>query len=224
MAKPRFDLKFQIDGVADLTKAMEGQFDIARQRRVLAVTMQNATMPAVAAAKSNLMANGSVRTGALLKSIASIVRTYKNGVFVAVVGARKGMFGATKKKGGGWKLRKTRGVTRSGEERIAPEKYIHLVELGHQSIQGGGALSQNREGPIPKGFWNSANKDKTIRKGTATVTSFVPPKPFLRPAFESTKEQIKAAINFSFTRALKMETDRTIKRLSKKIVRNRKAA
>lgn len=224
MAKPRFDLKFQISGIADLTKAMEGQFDVARQRRVLAVAMQNATMPAVAAAKANLAANGSVRTGALLQSIASVVRTYKNGTFAAIVGARKGVFGAKPKKGGGFRLRKTNGVTRQDEGRISPEKYIHLVEMGHKSIHGGGALSKGREGPIPKGFWNSANKNKTIRKGTATVTSFFPPKPFLRPAFESTKQQITDSLNFSFTRALAQETARTVKRLSKKIIKNRKAA
>jgi len=223
MAKPKFALKFQIKGIPDLTKAMEGQFDLARQRRVLAMTMETATMPAVAAAKANLQGNNSVRTGALLRSIGNVVRTYKNGVFVAVVGARKGVFGATRK-GGKWRLRKSRdGTTRKTEERIIPEKYIHLVELGHRSIQGGGALSNNREGPV-KGMWNSANRDKTIRKGTATVTSFIAPKPFLRPAFESTKQKIQDALNFAFTRALKLETDRTIKRLSKKIIKNRNAA
>lgn len=60
-----------------------------------------------------------------------------------------------------------------GRTRV-PANYAHLVEFGHAKVK-----------PV---------KGTSIRKKTATSIGFVPAKPFLRPAIENTRLQVRASL------------------------------
>lgn len=63
------------------------------------------------------------------------------------------------------------GVGPDGKKRV-PANYAHLVELGHFKV--------------------AAVKGTSRRKGTATTIGFVPGQPFLGPALEGSKAEVKA--------------------------------
>jgi hypothetical protein len=210
-----FKMSYQLTGVTDLRLLMR-DLDVMTQVEVLKRASRNAAAPMVTSAKANLRANGSVRTGALLKSIGVKVIAYlKTQTIVAVIGARKGAYAVNKETG---KLGKYRG----GKGPIIPANYLHLVELGHRSVHGGGALPNY--GEKVKGFWNSRNKGKSIRKGTAKATSYVVPKPFLRPAYEANKMAAEAALKAGFMKALQQTWKARIRRLNKRVTISMKDA
>ena len=111
MAAARID----VSGVRPLMRVLE-QLPAKLQARVVKPALRRAARPIIRAARSNLVANRSVETGGLRKSIGVKLKQYKaRGVTVAIIGAR-------------------RGVTKTGGE---PANYAHLVELGHRNARNG---------------------------------------------------------------------------------------
>jgi HK97 gp10 family phage protein len=99
-------------------------------------------------------------TGALRASIGTRFRKYKRGnLLYAVIGARYDEYDTAKGK-------------------RVPGNYAHLVELGH-------ALLQDAKGRTGM----KALKGKSLRKKTATIRGTVQKRPFMRPAWEETKDE-----------------------------------
>lgn len=97
----------------------------AMRSRILAEGVKMAAKPMVAAAKNF----APVRSGALRKSITSVVRQRKSkGTAVAVVGPSTEYFR------NGKKLKKGE----SHDDADRPSKYAHLVEFGHANAKGKG--------------------------------------------------------------------------------------
>lgn len=85
-----------------------------------------------------------------------------------------------------------RGFGTGGNE---PANYAHLVEYGHV-ITSGGAIAR------------VVNPFKPNNR-SGVVTGIVEPKPFLRPAWESTKAQVLASIQKLFGRRVEYEVARS---------------
>lgn len=192
--------QFILSGLTDLSGFLKS-LRPDHQVELITAAVEAASKPILSQARSNV----SVRSGALKKSIGAIIRKYpKTGSVAAFIGSRRGSYAiATNiktKKTGPTKLRQGEDST----QRITPANYSHLVEFGHRSVHGGGNLSGGREGPI-KGHWNSVNKNKSIRKGTLHETSYIAPKPFLIPAFESGKAFAQQRIMEGLNKALLKE-------------------
>lgn len=153
-----------LDGISAVLQGLPK--DVRTQ--ILAAAVKDAAKPMVVAAKR--FAKRSERTGALREAIGAIVRKYPNSAAaVAIVGVVRGYYRGRKKLGAG--------ADRGGSE--SPSHYAHLVEFGHHV-----------RAPI---------RGTSIRKGTAVPAragkkTWVPPKPFLRPAFLTTALTVKAAL------------------------------
>lgn len=126
--------------------------------------------------------------GALKKSMADKVIGYSQDAnVVGLVGVQKGNFG-------------------TGKKPKRPSNYAHLVEFGHRSVHGGGAVPNM--GERVTGVWNSKNKGLSIRKGTIKATSYVIAKPFLGPAFESGVSGLENTLGESVATAMTKEFDK----------------
>lgn len=148
-------MQVQLSGF-DEFRVLMAELPASVEARVLSDAISHAVKPIVARAK----ALAPRKTGALQRSLTSVVRRYPGkGKIVAVIGPDKDYYS------GGKRMR--RGESRKGADR--PAKYAHLVEFGHFSGTHSGQFG---------GF----KKGTSLRQGNATAASFVGPKPFLRPA------------------------------------------
>jgi len=176
---------------------------IGNQGGILAAGMEVATESIVQGAKARLTPQAGVDTGALKKSLDNKVKNYEDGgVVVGIMGPRTDAYNSGKS------IKKRRGESRAayrertkGMER--PSNYAHLVEFGHRSVHGGGALPNN--GERVKGVWNSVNKGRSLRKRTISATSFVAPIPFLRPAFDAGIGQLESTLADATKEAMEKE-------------------
>lgn len=205
------NVQWVISGVADLS-AFLSDLKPSTQAKIIAKTMEVASKPIIQLAREK----APKKTGALAKSLGSITRIYPSkGQIVSYIGARRGYY----TEAFSVKTRKRTAVSlkpgQRSTRRVTPANYSHLVEYGHRSVNGGGVLP-NYGGRV-SGQWNSVNKGRSIRKGTTGATSFVAPRPFLRPAFEQGKAFAEARVVEGFDRALEREFARAQRKFNKTI-------
>jgi len=180
------------------------------QDRILKASVKAAAAPIVKDAKSRVDED----TGALKKSLVAIVKKNKRtGAIIAYIGAKVGYYTASRKGRGGYKV--TRVKSGGKVKLVAPYKYSHLVEFGHRSVNGGGALPNY--GERVKGKWNSVNRNKSIRKGTVKATSFIPARPFLFPAFKAGISNAETMLVAGFDKAVQKEFERAKRKFSRNI-------
>lgn len=171
----------KIEGVAGLRSILD-QLPKEIRLTVLAAAVAAAAVPVEAAAKNF----ASKRSGALRKSIRTVVRNSPSkSSAVAVVGPSRDYFR------GGRRLKN--GANRNGAER--PANYAHLVEFGH-------AVRKPKKG-------------RTIRKGNAAMPAdgkltWVPPRPFMRPAIAATKNLTSRALLDGAQRGIEKARDRLV--------------
>jgi hypothetical protein len=207
MATPKNKSVFALEltGITDLRGFIK-DLNPGSQDRIIMGGMKTAGDTIAKIAKTKIVNN---ETGALRKSLGTVVkRGTKTGLLMAFVGARSRYYV------GGKRLKAGQSYKRS--QLRNPAKYSHLVEYGHRSVHGGGALP-NYGGKV-SGVFNSVNKGKTIRAGTVKATSFVPPRPFLYPAFLQGQNAARSQIMKGFKRALNVEFNRAKRRFDKKKV------
>ncbi len=176
-----------VAGLGELSAALQG---IPRDLRtqVLAVAVKKAAAPVVRAAKQ--FAQRSRRTGALQKSLTSVVRQYRDkGVAVAVIGPDKSYYS------GGKRLKKR--ADRTGADK--PANYAHLVEFGHLSRAGTGVSVATAKGT-------------RVRKGTFGALSFILPQPFMRPALASTAGAVRAELIQGISKGIERSRARLVKK------------
>lgn len=211
VARNSIQTKFTLTGVTDL-RGYLGDLKVSTQEAIIRDTVKDAAQPIVADAKQRV----EELTGALKKSLGVVVKkNRKTGAMVAYIGARMGYYGVTKTKKGSYKTK----LLKAGEDSklyAAPYKYSHLVEFGHRSVHGGGALPNY--GEKVKGVWNSINEGKTIRKGTVKATSYVPGRPFLGPAFTAGKDAAEQRIVAGFDKAVQKAHERAMRRFNRKVI------
>ncbi len=204
-------MEFGPDSIQTLIDAVKG-ISGSTSMRIMAEAMKDACKPIVDDAKARIP----IRTGALRKSMGVVVRTYPEAKkIVAIIGPQNLNLIAARTPKGKMSARKF-GNGDDPKKRINPAKYAHLVEFGHRSVHGGGALPNY--GEKVKGVWNSVNKGRTIRHGTVSATSFVAPHPFLRPAFDAGKDKVLETMEFAFHKAVM----RAVKRMTAKTNRKLK--
>ncbi len=199
MVKPTYNLM----GVTDLRQFVQG-IDPWVQRRLIHRTMEQSCKVMVQQAKNNIVANDSVDTGALKKSMGLVIREYpKTRNITAVIGPRVMSFvrGKTGRARSAKSSDKSQGM-------IKPFKYAHLVEFGHMQTKGEVAPA------FTKGVSNT-EKHKTRRNGQAMDKSFVAGKPFLRPAYESSRPFVEARVLEAFKEAVEREAARMARKLNK---------
>ena len=209
-----FRMSYRLEGVSDIQELMKGM-DFKTQVTLLTKTVEQAGKPIVTLAK----AGAPVRSGALRKSLGMVVRRYTNNhLFMASIGARRGDFGMSESPAG-LKSRKLTGKhpLRAGEEKISPENYIHLVELGHMQTRGEVAPA------FTKGVANTES-GKTRRNKKARNKAYIKGRPFLRPAFEAGKANAETALMSGFQAALSRVWSAQIRRISKSVTITSKAA
>jgi HK97 gp10 family phage protein len=164
MARNSAYIRTQLTGVAELRATLKGLSD-DMQQTILGEAVNAAAAPVVRIAK----AMAPKRTGALKQSIGSVVRKPKKSANAyAVVGPLRGYYSQGK--------RLAKNADRRGADQ--PANYAHLVEFGHVKVK-----------PV-KG---STIKRKRKDWKPATTVGFVPPKPFLRPAFAAAAAPAGAA-------------------------------
>lgn len=158
------------------------------RQSVLRSAVTAGARPVEAAAKSF----APVLSGALRKSIKTVIRNYPQGAgAIAIVGPDKDYYrkGRPVKKGG----------VRLGA--VKPAYYAHLVEYGHHVRQ-------------PK-------KGRTIRKGTAVMpeagkSTWVPAKPFMRPAAMAAKEACSRALLYGAQQGIEKARERLVRQYGHK--------
>lgn len=145
------DLELKLFGDQATAKVFE-QLPKAFQKRVLTTAARGGAAVIRRAARANLQANGTIRTGLLEQSISLRVKAYKSGTVWAGVGADKG----------------TRGRTARGRN-ITPANYLHLVEFGTRHSKARPFLRpavDNNRGPIQAAVLKRAEKglNREIKK------------------------------------------------------------
>jgi HK97 gp10 family phage protein len=92
--------------------------------------------------------------------------------------------------------------------------HAHLVEYGHDIVIGGAAMPKQRPGWTPELIWDPKHKTWKFKHGaprrpkagtvpTGTRRGRTTPRPFMRPAFDETKDQQQAAMQAVVTRTLR---------------------
>jgi HK97 gp10 family phage protein len=158
-------VKARLEGVE---KALKALGDVSRtvRNKVLRKAVNASSRVVLAAAKS-LVPRG---TGMLRRSLAVRVQTYRaSGKVVGIIGPRTGTSGS------GAKRKQTSFGAKMAQTGQNPAKYAHLVEFGRATV--------------------SVSKAKVLSDGSTIFgrsVKAVPPRPFLRPAFESNKSAVVA--------------------------------
>lgn len=168
---------------AELTAALR-QLSHDVRAQVLESGTKAAIRPILTAAKR--FAKRSERTGALRESLTTKVKVYAaNGKAVGLVGPDRNYYRRGK--------RVSKNVASFvGADR--PANYAHLIEFGHMAVK--------------------PRKGTSLRKKTAELgkKSWVPPKPFIRPAVLTTLAQQSA----EFQKGIEKEFMRAVRRASGK--------
>lgn len=162
--------------------------------KVLAKAVAKAAKPLV----ENAKALAPVRTGALKRSIAAVVRrSRKTGEPFAVVGAERGRYFR-----GGKALRGN--ADRRGADQ--PANYAHLVEFGHYSAAGTGISVASAKGTRIK-----TGKRRSSKRKAMEVRSFILPKPFMRPAVARSGNDVAMKMAETIEAELAKEADKLAK-------------
>jgi len=171
----------KITGLEDALRRLES-VDAKVRRKALRDSVNEGGKIVKAAAKSRVPHG---ETNLLDRSINVRVKVYRNsGVAVSIVGPATGFRTA----GRGRNRRRVR--TSLGEKylkmRANPSKYAHLVEKGTRahSLRKGEQIQKVRHGLLTGRGTRQTGK---IRKGSQA-------KPFMQPAFDSTKDQVQATM------------------------------
>lgn len=188
MAQNSMKIGFKLTNFQEMRNLLKG-LPASVESRVMGDAVKIASKHIVTAAKQH----APVRSGALRRSIISIVKRYpKSGKIIAIIGPDKTYYN------GGKRIKK--GESRRGLDR--PANYAHLVEFGHFSAAATGQSVK-------------ASKGTTRRKGTFREKSFIPAKPFLRPAILGAGP----AAERDLARGIEKGMEREIKRLASKMKR-----
>lgn len=180
---------FTLSNFGEFAKLLE-DLPASVESRVMGTAVDQAMKPIVNLAK----AKAKVRSGALRKSITSVVRRYPDkGKIVGIIGPEKGAryLGGRKIVRGGSLLKTDR-----------PDKYAHLVEFGHHTAAATGANVRNTKG-------------RTIREGTLTPKAWVVAQPFLRPAVAQGEVAAVGALADGVTKGLERETKYQLSKLKR---------
>lgn len=189
-----------LEGFAEL-QALLKVLPARTEQNVVGVSLEAAAAPIERRAR----ALAPVRSGALKKSITHALRKYKNRTMV-IIGPDKAYYD------GGQRLKK--GASAKGKDR--PANYAHLVEFGHIARNGAeNAKARKFIRFTAKERQAAALAGNILPTAVRRAVTFVPPRPFLRPAVEQGKQAAAEAFRQGMTRGL----EREIKKLNRKVIK-----
>lgn len=170
------------DALSDALQA----FPREMRNKILRTAMEEAVEPIKVAAKR--YARRSRDTGATEASLDKKVINYPHdGVAVGMVGPTRDYFKGKKKLG--------RTDDRRGSEQ--PARRFHLLEFGHNIVVGGSSRDKFKLALVETGKFSKNGKPikRWKRAGVASkapgrVVGFVPARPILRPAVETTRDEV----------------------------------
>lgn len=203
MANSSFQRIVRLEGISECLQGIPREL----KADILATAVGEAAKPIVKSAKRH--AAKSRLTGALQRSISSLVRKYKqNAVAVAVIGPDRRYYSAGKRLG--------KKADRRGADQ--PSRYAHLVEFGH-TIAKGGTLRDVFEIKFArvitktgKSVWRRVTTDRIKRYATGKSGGVVPAKPFLRPAVAENKGVSEAVILAGIKKGIERVRSRLVKK------------
>lgn len=190
-------ISVEITGQTDVAKAL-GEISKQAKNRIGQRALITALTPILDDAKRRAPKD----TGNLAASIGFKHQKFRNGNQTAILGPRKGFLEPNTK-------------------RLA-HKYAHLVEFGHLIAQGG-RLRDEYEVEVVKGRSENGRVTRQLRKtrikkkATGTVSGFVLPMPFLRPAFEAGKDKAVKDIARVMGEEIELTAKRTARRRAKQV-------
>jgi HK97 gp10 family phage protein len=185
-----FAIKGEVKGVAPLLLAMSNVKRSVTNRIARASILKGARIIRAAARKFLRPGHG-YESGLLRKSIDVVIRTYKTGVTLAIIGPRTGMKQRVVVGGGRGALLSAKGSSRVMRRRghhvrtEDPTRIAHLVEYGTQPHAVGKGSQRVRR--VLFIFSRAGVQRGWVHPGTD-------PRPFMRPALASTKAQVAAAV------------------------------
>jgi len=132
-------LRYEVTSLRPLIAQLR-DLEKATQDKTLLITLARAATPVVRDAQAALKPTPwGYRTGALKKSMGFVIRRYpKAGRIIAYIGSRRGAYAVSGTKSKGYKtarMTKSRPLG-SGEKRIQPSRYFHLIENGFAHSSG----------------------------------------------------------------------------------------
>lgn len=196
---------FRLDNFKEL-QAMLANLPAVTQQKVIGVALESAAVPIERAARKL----APKRTGALRASITHVLRKYPKKTMV-IIGPDKDYYE------GGKRVKK--GESRLGKDR--PANYAHLIEFGHLSRNAAANATVKKMVLFTARERAAANvAGRALPAAGRRTVDFVPARPFLRPAVE----QGKAAAAAAFEQGVAKGLVREIKKLNRKIIRQRGAA
>lgn len=203
-------IKIELTNFQEMRELLKG-LPASVEARVMADAVQVATRPMVQA----MQAGAPRDTGALSKSITSVVRRYpKQGKVVALIGPDNSYYGPKGK-------RKKKGESRRGANR--PRNYVHLVEFGHRLSKGGSLRpSYNLEKVTITD--KNGRRSKRMKRGSiredakGTAYAFVLPRPFMRTAAAASQSAVAGELE----RGVMVGMEREVNRIASKLKRIRK--
>jgi len=180
-----------IRGAKDLTLTIS-ELEAKHFRKAARKAVNEGTKLILAAAKANV----SIRTGSLRKSLGRKVKAFKNGTgYYGIVGPRKDNKAkiaqsvrdhAAGKRKTILKSRFRKTIKYKGREiTVNPVKYAHLVEFGRRA-----AVVRKRK----------VMSDGAVVFGTKIKS--IPPRPFLRPAWDQNKAAVEAIVRKEMAKAV----------------------
>jgi HK97 gp10 family phage protein len=180
-------LRFKTKGVPELIKALR-EADKKIAKRAMNKSVREATKPILKDAKAGV----AVDTKTLKKALGTKVKVYKGGAgAVGLVGIRKD------KKGKPVKHKRKVGTNSKGEDVYRdPVKYAHMVEFG------------TKPHTVAKGDMLARKGRKHRERQIGKKHPGAKPQPFLRPALDKNKGQVKATM----VRVLKTALDEVRKK------------
>lgn len=176
---------FTLSNFDEVTKGLRA-LPAKIEANVIGHALQDAARPIFSRAKS-LAAH---RTGALRKSITSVLRSYP-GKKMVIIGPDKDYYEGGKK-------------TKGGTDR--PANYAHLIEFGHKTrVDSSGGFRKHTSAEI-----KSANESGvSLPSAGRRKIEYVSPQPFLRPAVQQGTSEAAAR----FGKSVELGLDKELKKL-----------
>lgn len=199
-------LRARIGGVPALISKLR-EIDVKVARKAQRQALNEAAKPILKDAKAMVP----IETKTLKKALGKKAKSFRGGlIMVVMIGVRKD------KKGKKLKHKRKVGTTKSGKDIYRnPINYAHLVEFGHRIVAGGSL--RNSYNLTLQDTGKKSKSGKTLRRwkrssvkatGKGSLTGHVAPRPFLRPALDKNKSQVKSTMRRGLSDALKQVSKR----------------
>ncbi len=179
-----FNYRSDVDGVSELLAKIEGMRKSA-QTKIVKPMVKAGVKVVLAAAKAKLAGYGFKSSSPLLKALGDKIGVGKDGTVFGIVGPRRGYKVVRGADGQRVKMLNALGNRYAKKGIDDPVRYAHLVEKGTAPHALGKGSTLPREGR--KGELTAGSQSGNMHPGSKA-------QPFLRPAIDEHKDEVKSAM------------------------------